>query len=77
MHKNYLFYISRCAAELIFTLSGHDAVTAMCLAQNDEHLMTGDSSGKIQVWNIISCEMIHLLNLHTKDVCAIAMTTTW
>lgn len=71
-------FLCRCAAELIFTLSGHrDAITAVCLGSNDKHLVTGDSCGKILVWDIISCETTHLFNLHTKTICAIAMTTTW
>lgn len=71
-------YISRCAAELIFTLSGHRApVTAVCLASDDKHLVTGDGSGKIRVWDMVSCETLHLFSLHTKAICAIAMTDTW
>lgn len=71
-------YVSRCAAELIFTLSGHhDVVTAVCLAVNDKHLVTGDSSGKLRVWDMFSCDTIHLFSLHTKAICAIALTTTW
>lgn len=77
VHIHYYTLHYRCAAELIFTLSGHDAVTAVCLAPDDKHLVTGDSSGKIRVWDVVSCETIHFFSLHTKAICAVAMTTTW
>lgn len=69
-------FLCSCAAELIFTLSGHhNAITATCLASSDKYLVTGDDSGKLRVWNMISCEVMHSFNLHTKAVCALAMTT--
>ena len=67
-----------CAAELIFTLSGHQAtVTSLHLAANDKHLVTGDTKGRMVVWDIVSCESIHQLNLHTKSICCLTLTKTW
>ena len=75
--NGYMVFYS-CAAELIFTLSGHQAtVTSLCLAANDKHLVTGDKNGRMVVWDIVSCESLHRLNLHTKSISSMALTKTW
>ena len=50
---------------------------SLCLAANDKHLVTGDKNGRMVVWDVVSCESLHCLNLHTKSICSIALTKTW